>query len=56
MHALVEEYARGTVKLRNDNSLGAVDDERTGGSHVRNVPKVNVLHAGVKVLVLRVRA
>ena len=56
VHALVEEYARGAVKLRNDNSLGAVDDERTGGSHVGNVAEVYVLHAGVKVLVLRVRA
>jgi hypothetical protein len=56
MHALVEENARRTVKLRNDNSLGTVDDKRTCGSHVRDVPKVDVLHAGVKVLVLRVRA
>ena len=56
VHALVEEHARGTVKLRNDNSLGAVDDERTCGGHVGDVPEVYVLHAGVKVLVLRVRA
>ena len=56
MHALVEKYAGGTVKLRNDNSLGAVNDERTGGGHIRDVPEVDVLHAGVKVLVLRVRA
>ena len=40
--------------LWSKNTLRAVDHERAGGRHVRDVPEIDVLDAGIKVLVLRV--
>ena len=54
VHALVKEHAGGSVELGHDDTLRAVDHERAGGRHVRDVPEIDVLDAGIKVLVLRV--
>jgi hypothetical protein len=56
VHALVEEHARGTVQLGNDDTLGSVDDESAGRGHVGDVPQIDVLNPRVKVLVLGVGA
>ena len=56
VHALVEENARRAVQLGNDDALGAVDHERAGRRHVGDVPQIDVLDAGVEILVVRVRA
>ncbi|MCY1234438.1 hypothetical protein D9M72_470210 [compost metagenome] len=44
---VVEEHARGAVHLRNDNALGAVDDEGTVVGHERHVAHVDVLFLDV---------
>ena len=54
VHALVEEHAGGSVELGHDDTLRAVDHERAGGRHVRDVPEIDVLDAGIKVLEHRV--
>jgi hypothetical protein len=56
MHALVEEHARGTVQLGDDDPLRTVDDESAGRSHVGDVSQIDVLNPRVKVLVLGVGA
>ncbi len=56
VHALAEEYARRAVQLRNDDSFGAVDDECSAGSHVRDRTQVDVRHHRVEILVLLVGA
>ncbi|EXI74157.1 MAG: hypothetical protein AW07_02295 [Candidatus Accumulibacter sp. SK-11] len=38
-----EEDARRAMQLRNDHPLGAVDDERAGGSHQRDLAHVDLL-------------
>ncbi|SPK70720.1 conserved protein of unknown function [Cupriavidus taiwanensis] len=40
---VLEEHARRAVQLRDDDTLGAVDDERTRGSHERNLAHVDFL-------------
>ena len=40
---VVEEHARRTVHLRNDDALGAVDDEGAIRRHERHIAHVNVL-------------
>ncbi len=40
---VVEEHARRTVHLRDDDALGAVDDERAVVGHERNVAHVDIL-------------
>ena len=52
--ALAEEYARGAVKLVDDDALRSVDHERAARGHVRNGAEVHVLHDGLEVLVLGV--
>ncbi len=38
-----EEHARRTVQLRHDDTLGAIDDERTSRRHERNFAHVDFL-------------
>jgi len=40
---VLEEHAGGTVQLGDDDPLGTVDDERTGGGHERNLAHVHFL-------------
>ena len=40
------------MKLANNNPLCTVDDEGSAGSHVGNGSEVDVLHDGLKILVL----
>lgn len=40
---VLEEHAGRTVQLRHDHALGAVDDERTGRRHERNLAHVHFL-------------
>ena len=40
---VVEEDARAAVQLRDDDALGAVDDERTGLRHQRDLAEVDLL-------------
>ena len=40
---VLEEHARRTVQLRDDDTLGAVDHEGTGGGHERNLAHVDLL-------------
>jgi len=40
---VVEEHARRTVQLRNDDALGAVDDEGAVVGHQRNFAEVDLL-------------
>ncbi len=40
---VLEEHARRTVQLRDDDALGAVDDERAGGGHERDLAHVDLL-------------
>ena len=56
MHALVEENSGRAVKLRYYDSLRSVDDEGTGRGHVRDVAQIDVLYAGIEVLVLGIGA
>ncbi|MNV16396.1 hypothetical protein D3C71_1071570 [compost metagenome] len=44
---VIEEHARRTVHLRNDDALGAVDDERTVIGHERHVAHVDRLFLDV---------
>ena len=44
---VIEEHARRTVHLRDDDALGAVDDERAVHRHERNVAHVDVLFLDV---------
>ena len=55
VHALSEENTRRTVQLRNDDALGAVDDERTAFGHVGNRPEIDVLNDDAEILVLVIR-
>ena len=56
MHALVEEYARRAVQLGYDDTLGAVDDERSCRSHVRDVPEIDFLDHRVEILMFGIGA
>ena len=56
MHTLSEEHAGRTVKLRHDNSLGTVDDERTVARHIRNRAQENITRHRTKILVVGVSA
>jgi len=56
VHALVEENARGAVQLGHDNALGTIDDESAGRSHIGDVAQIDILNAGIKILVVRVSA
>ena len=40
---VLEEHARGAVQLGDDDALGAVDDERAGGGHERDLAHVDLL-------------
>jgi len=40
---VLEEHARGTVQLRDDNALGAVNDKGTVVGHERNLAHVHFL-------------
>ncbi len=40
---VLEEHARRAVQLRHDDALGAVDDERAGGRHERDLAHVDLL-------------
>ena len=40
---VLEEHARRAVQLRHDDALGAVDDERAGVGHERNLAHVDLL-------------
>jgi hypothetical protein len=40
---VLEEHARRTVQLRNDDALGAVDHEGAGGGHERDLAHVDLL-------------
>ena len=40
---VLEEHAGRTVQLRDDDPLGTVDDERSGGSHERDLAHVDFL-------------
>lgn len=40
---VLEEHARRAVQLRDDDTFGAVDDERTGAGHERNLAHVDFL-------------
>jgi hypothetical protein len=40
---VVEEDARGAVQLRHHDALGAVDDERAGLGHQRDLAEVDLL-------------
>jgi hypothetical protein len=42
---VLEEHARGTVQLGNDDAFGTVDDEGAVGGHERNFAHVNFLLA-----------
>ena len=55
VRALSEEYARRTVQLRHDNTLGAVDHESTSVRHIRNRTQVYILDHRIEVLMIRVR-
>src|SRR5690606_41413648 len=54
MEGLAEENARGTVQLGYDDPLGPVDDKGPAGGHIGDGPQIDVLHDGLKVLVLRI--
>ncbi len=40
---MLEEHARRAMQLRHDHALGAVDDERAGGRHERDLAHVDLL-------------
>ena len=40
---VLEKHARGAVQLADDDALGAVDDERAGRGHERNLAHVDLL-------------
>ena len=40
---VLEEHSRRAVQLADDHALGAVDDERAGGGHERNLAHVDFL-------------
>ena len=40
---VIEEDARAAVQLADDDALGAVDDERTGVGHQRDLAEVDLL-------------
>src|SRR5262249_55069977 len=40
---MIEEHARAAMQLRDDDSLGAVDDERAVVRHERQLAEVNLL-------------
>ena len=42
------------MKLRYNHALGAVDDKRTVGSHVRNRTEEHILHHGVEIFMVGV--
>ena len=44
---LLEKHARRTVQLRNDDALGAVDDERAVVGHQRNFAEEDFLFLDV---------
>ena len=54
MRALPEEYARGAVQLRYDDTFGAIDDEGAARRHVRNGTEIHILNHGVEILVFGV--
>ena len=56
MDALTEEHTGRTVQLRNHDTLGTIDDERSVGRHVRNGAEEYVLNHCTKVLVVGISA
>ena len=54
MSALSEEDARRTVELRDDDTLGSVDNKGSLLGHVGNLTEINILNNRGKVLVVRV--
>ena len=56
VHALSEEHARRAVQLGYDDTLRAIDDERSTLGHIGNRTEVNVLDDHAEIFVLVVRA
>ena len=56
MGALPEKHTGRAVKLRYDNTLGAIDHERALFGHVWNRAEIYVLNCGVEVLMVGIRA
>ena len=56
VHGCTEEDTRRTVKLGNDDTLGAVDDEGAFGGHVRDSTEVHIGNDGVEILMIGVLA
>ncbi len=56
VYALTEEHAGRTVQLRDDDTLGAVYNERTARSHIGHHAEIHILHHRVEIFVLRVGA
>ena len=54
MGALSEEDTRRTVELRDDDTLGSVDNKGSLLGHVGNLTEINILNNRGKVLVVRV--
>src|SRR5690606_17933210 len=52
VEGLPEEYPGGTVQLGNDNAFGPVDHKGPTGGHIGDGTQIDVLHYGLKVLVL----
>src|SRR5690349_12922823 len=50
---VIEEHARASVQLRDDDALGAVDDERAVLGHQRHLAEIDLLLADVLDLLLR---
>ncbi len=56
VHARAEKYTRRTVQLAHNDTLGAVDNERTLFGHVRDSTQINILYYSIKILVIRIAA
>jgi hypothetical protein len=54
VHALSEEHAWRTVKLRYYNALGTIENEGTTLGHVGDKTKINILNNLVEILMLGV--
>ena len=44
------------MQLRNDDTLGAVDDERTLFGHIRDRAKIYILERGLEILMIGIGA
>ena len=54
MNALTKEHTGRTVELRNNNTLGTIDNKSAFIGHIRDCAEIDILYHGVEFLMVGV--